>query len=159
VFVLMPSSKIDIIIANLFHVIPIVRKKLMKVNFQVVNCKIRLTNLHVAIMILLNRKRLPVSEIAKECLILKPQMTRLIKELCNSSIVERQRDDTDKRVVNIALTKYGREILKQCYELFKDNIRKQLGYLNEKDLEELSMVLIKLRDIGSKWDEQGKKIA
>jgi DNA-binding MarR family transcriptional regulator len=71
-------------------------------------------------------------------------------------MAERQSDLRDRRVVKIVLTPNGRTTLGQCEEILKNNFRKRLSYLTEKELEELSLVLVKLRDLGSRLKNREK---
>lgn len=152
----MKNNTIDAIVENLFYVLPIIHKKLLKIEPQDINLNFNLSRLHVGIMAILNDEDdLSISEIAKKLLIPKPQMTRLINHLVSSGIAERQPDPEDKRVSNIVLTPAGRTTLKQCEQILKNNARKQLSYISEKEQEELCQILVKLRDLGTRLENRG----
>src|SRR3972149_2576871 len=102
----MSDTHIDRILENLSAVLPVFHKKLLKMNLGGVTGD--LTRLHLGIMGMLREGRLPVSELARMTVIPKPQMTRLIDQLVKAGIVERRADSADRRVINIALTEYGR---------------------------------------------------
>jgi DNA-binding MarR family transcriptional regulator len=151
----MATNTLDKIIENLFYVLPIIHKKLLKIEPQDVGPNFNLSRIQIGILAILNDENgLPISEIAKKLLIPKPQMTRLINNLVKSGMAQRQPDLQDRRVVKIVLTPKGRTTLAQCEEILKNNIKKRLSYLTEKELEELSLVLAKLRDLGSRLEER-----
>ena len=106
----------------------------------------------LATMGILSENMLPVSEIAKRLLVTKSQMTRLIDQLISSGIVERQTGAHDRRVVNITLTENGRVVSKECRELLRTKIRNRLSCLNKRELDELSLSLARLREIGSRLE-------
>ncbi len=152
----MKNNTIDAIVENLFYVLPIIHKKLLKIEPQEISPNLNLSRLHVGIMAILDDENaLPISEIAKKLLIPKPQMTHLINHLVSSGIAERQPDPEDKRVINIMLTDNGRATLNQCENVLKNNARKQLSVISEKELEELSQILTKLRDLGTRLENRG----
>ena len=143
----MENDIVDSIIENLFHVLHLIHRKLLKINLEGANKNI--SRLHFPIMGILDEAgTLPISEIGKRLLIPKSQMTFLIDQLISLGLVEKVPDTRDKRVINIALTGKGKVTLKECQELVRENIRERLSCLEEKELVELSISLKKLREIG-----------
>lgn len=147
----MKSDTIDIIIENLFYVLPIIHKKLLKIEPSETLPNLTLSRIHMAIMLIINyENELPISEIAKRLLIPKPQMTLLVNSMTESGMIERKPDPKDRRVINVVLTPKGKTTLERCDKILKNNARKKLSYLTEKEQEDLSQSLIKLREIGSR---------
>ncbi len=143
---------IDTIIENLFYIFPILHKKLLKMDLQSVHSGVKLTRLHLVVMGMIRKERLSASELAKRFLIFKPQMTRLIKELVDAGLVEKQPDVSDRRVTYISLTPTGEDILKQCGKIIKSKIRTRLACLDEREIEELALFFARMRDITSKLE-------
>jgi hypothetical protein len=76
------NDTLDTIVENLFYVLPIIHKRLLKIDPPDVSRDIRLSRLHLGIMGMLNNEGcLPISEAAKKFIIAKPQMTHLINQL------------------------------------------------------------------------------
>ncbi len=145
------NNVIDSIMENLFHVLRLIHRKLLKIDLGGANKGI--SHPHFAIMGILDELgALPVSEIGKKLIIPKPQMTHLVDKLISLGIVERLPDERDRRIINVALTERGKTALKEAKKLIKDNIRTKLSRLNDKELEELSASLRKIREIGSKLE-------
>jgi DNA-binding MarR family transcriptional regulator len=106
---------------------------------------------HVMIMKVLSKSgAIPTSTIAKELLISKSQMTHLIDKLIEMGMVERQPNQDDRRVINIALTSKGKTVVVECETLIKNKSRARLAYLSNKEIEELSVMLKKLVEIESR---------
>ncbi len=80
----------------------------------------------------------------------KSQMTHLIDKLISLGIVARVPDTKDRRIINISLTDKGRKVLEEYRRLIRENIERKLSYLKHEELEELSLLLRKLRDLESK---------
>lgn len=91
-----------------------------------------------------------VTEIGDMLLISKPQMTRLIDELIDLGMVDRQPDETDRRKINISLTPKGKATVERFRETIKGVIKTRLASLPEKDLIELSTALKTVLDVGTK---------
>ena len=139
----MDGKIIDSISDNLFHVYPLIYKKLLKVDFESV--QEGLTYLHFLILRMLARTgALPISEIGRRLLIPRPQMTHLVDQLIDLRLVTRRHGEEDRRIIYVELTGEGQAGLKKCGELIRLNVRTKLASLNESELAELSEVMVKL---------------
>jgi DNA-binding MarR family transcriptional regulator len=146
----MENSTIDSILENLFHILPMIHKKLLRMDLDGVTGN--LSRLHLAIMGMLQEESLAVSEIARRLVIPKSQMTHLIDQLVDLDIVARHPDAKDRRVINISLTDHGKFVLKECKGVMKQTMRNKLSHLTPAELAELSIALEKLKDIGAKLE-------
>jgi DNA-binding MarR family transcriptional regulator len=94
-----------------------------------------------------------MSEIGKRMDISKPYMTALVDKLIREGLVERMPDARDRRVINVAITRAGRDALKE----FRRNARKvameNLSSLTSDDISELHASLKTIRSITSKLDK------
>jgi len=145
----MESNAIDVIIEDLFHVVRLIHKKLLRGGLE--GAQKDISRPHFAIMTRLDElEASPVSEIGKRLLIPKPQMTHLVDKLIRLGLVERLPDTQDRRIINIALSDKGKITLQKCRKSVRNNMRKKLSCLKDEELEELSVSLRKIRDIGSK---------
>ena len=140
------DNRIDSIVEDISRMITIVHRSLLS---EFVSKG--LSRNHVMVMKVLSKSgALPTSTIAKELLISKPQMTHLIDKLIEMGMVERQPNQDDRRVINIALTDKGKTVVEECETLIKNKGRARLAYLSDKELEELSSILKKLVEIESR---------
>ncbi len=146
----MKNSTIDSILENLFHILPMIHKRLLRMDLDGVTGN--LSRLHLAIMGMLREESLAVSEVAKKLVIPKSQMTHLIDQLVDLDIVARYPDAKDRRVINISLTGHGKAVLKECRGIMKQTMRNKLSRLTTAELEDLSIALEKLKDIGAKLE-------
>ena len=144
----MSDTHIDRILENLSAVLPVFHKKLLKMNLGGVTGD--LTRLHLGILGMLRAGSLPVSELARMTVIPKPQMTRLIDQLVKAGIVERRTDSADRRVINIALTEYGRVLAEDVKRKVQESIRTDLAGLAPEELAEMAKALEALRRIVAK---------
>jgi DNA-binding MarR family transcriptional regulator len=150
------TKAIDNIVENLFYALPVIHKRLMKIDPPDIECGIRISRLHIGIMAFLNENAAPISEAANIFLIRKPQMTYLINQMEKAGLVERIPDVNDRRITNVALTLKGKNIFQRCDEYIKSNVKTMLAELTEKELEELSLSLKKLKEIGPRLGARSK---
>lgn len=141
----------DSITDNLLNILPLIHRKLLKVEFERVNPN--LSRLHYIVLRILNdHSRLPISEIGKNLFIPKPQMTALVDRLIQFGMVARLPDTEDRRVININLTDAGRKTLEECDKLIRDSIRQKLSSLTPGDLEAFLRCTTELQEIGAKLE-------
>ncbi len=81
---------------------------------------------------------IPSLSIAGEMVTRVPDVTRILDRLEASGYVERQRSDTDRRVVLVSITQQGLEKLDTLEEPVRDLHKKQLGHMPASDLGLLS---------------------
>ena len=124
----------------------IIRSKITKV--ALANIEVSLTPLHFEIMMLLAEEGgLPVVEIGKRLVLAKAHMTQLVDKLVEKEIVVRESDPNDRRVTRICLTKSGKKCLESVRSRVGGALEKALLSLSEKDIEDLSVSLGKIRHI------------
>jgi DNA-binding MarR family transcriptional regulator len=149
----MKKSALDGIVADLLSITPLVRRsiqrKLVRTAFAQIEEDISLPHLEI-MKALQEEGTRHIAEIGERLQIPKPQMTRLIDRLEDLGIVARRADNTDRRVINIALTDKGRRIIEELDRVIVGSIKVKLASLTEAELRELSMALKKLGDILSK---------
>lgn len=77
-----------------------------------------------------------------------PDLTRLIDRLASDGLVGRCTCPKDARAVHVAITDAGRTLLAALDEPIQTLHRLQLGHLSERDLAQLSRLLVKAREGG-----------
>ena len=85
------------------------------------------------------------SEIAKKLNLDAPTVTPIIKKLIDQGLIKKQRDKSDERLINISLTKKGRD-LEEKVALIQDKVACKT-HLPKKDFEELKQRLNELSQI------------
>lgn len=123
-----------------------VRRKLISTTLADISADIRLP--HFEIMTVLKEEgTLHVAEIGERLQIAKAQMTHLIDKLVELRLVDRNIDNSDRRTINIALTKKGTSFMKMHENQITNAVREYLSILEDDELEALSLSLRTLRDI------------
>ncbi len=142
------DSSIDNILGSLLQILPILHKKLLRMDLGGVTGD--LTRLHFAIMGMLSERNFTVSEIGGLLAIPKSQMTRLVDRLVVLDAVERRPDTVDRRVINLALTDHGRLVLEDVKGKVIEGIKERLAGLTPKERASMSTALETVKGIVAK---------
>ena len=93
---------------------------------------------------LADEEEIKMSELAQVLHISRPAMTGLIDKLARKKLVARRRESADRRIIKVALTKRGEELIKKVrkgiFELFLKILRK----LTPQERKELARIQEKL---------------
>ena len=103
-------AMIDAVAQNMFHVLPLLKKRLMHMDMVQKEHGTPLSHVQVLAM-LQDAGTMSVSEISRRLGIAKPNITPLVDRLFECGYVDRQHDEHDRRVVNIVLMPAGEEKL------------------------------------------------
>jgi len=100
--------------------------------------------------ILMKSGPLSMSEIGRRLYISKPYMTALVDTLIREGFLERGKDATDRRIINISITPIGRKYLDAFLHQFKNDLKKLLSDLNDEDVDLLCESLDAIKRILAK---------
>jgi DNA-binding MarR family transcriptional regulator len=139
---------IDRIFENMTRILPLLHRKLLRMDLGGVTGEF--TRLHLAIMGMLSKESLTVSEIARRSSMQKSQVTQLTEKLVNMGVLERFPDATDRRVINLVLTDSGRKLVGEKQQKVKDALKSNLSGLTPDELADMSSALETLKEIGEK---------
>lgn len=88
---------------------------------------------------------LSISQISEQMTDPRADVTRLLDRLVRDGLVDRQPDETDRRVVRTCLTRKGAELLEAIDEPLLETHRDQLAHLSKAEIEQLTTLLRKAR--------------
>ncbi|MBP3914935.1 MULTISPECIES: MarR family transcriptional regulator [unclassified Clostridium] len=114
--------------------------------------KFNIPHSHIKVLFyLIHNGPIPISKMAKELYISKPNMTPVIDKLVEEGLVLRDYDPTDRRIILIQTTPKALEFLKEGQEYIKEVIKEKLAPLNEDDISTLSSSLDTLLTVIKKF--------
>jgi DNA-binding MarR family transcriptional regulator len=91
-------------------------------------------------------KPLPILEIASRTITMVPGITGLIDRLEQGGFVRRERCETDRRVIYVAITQASLDVLARLDQPVIDLHQQLLGHLSKSELAELVRVMEKIRE-------------
>ena len=139
-------AMIDAVAQNMFHVMPLIKKRLLHMDMVQKEHGTPLSHVQVLAM-LQDAGTMSVSEISRRLGIAKPNITPLVDRLIESHYVDRIRDAQDRRVVNIVILDEGREKLKCIHETVSNQVRSWAEALTAPEFRSLAESLGSLRRI------------
>jgi DNA-binding MarR family transcriptional regulator len=90
---------------------------------------------------------MPISMIGKKLMIAKQNMTAVADRLIREGLIVRDNDKTDRRVINLSITRKGTGLLKNVRQTHSEMLRKKLSKLSKDDSEILIESLQKLTGV------------
>ncbi len=130
-------AMIDNVAQNMFHVLPLIKKRLL--HMDLVQREHGTPLSHVQVLAMLHDVgTMSVSEISRRLGIAKPNITPLVDRLYESGYVDRQHDENDRRVVNIVLLEAGEAKLAAIRATISRQILAQIDGLSISEFRELN---------------------
>lgn len=130
-------AMIDNVAQNMFHVLPLIKKRLL--HMDLVQREHGTPLSHVQVLAMLHDVgTMSVSEISRRLGIAKPNITPLVDRLFESGYVDRQHDENDRRVVNIVLLPAGEQKLDAIRATIARQIQSQADGLTVSEFRELN---------------------
>ena len=133
-------AMIDSVAQNMFHVLPLIKKRLLHMDLVQKEHGTPLSHVQVLAM-LQDVGTMSVSEISRRLGIAKSNITPLVDRLYEGGYVDRQHDENDRRVVNIVLLPAGEEKLAAIRATIARQIQVQSENLSVSEFRELSDAL------------------
>jgi DNA-binding MarR family transcriptional regulator len=147
----MRSKILDSVTEDLLSIPPIIFKETRRKLLRTALIDMDISPIHFGIMKLLYEAgTLHVTEIGERLQIARPQLTHLIDKLAEMGIVKRRADTTDRRMINVALTEKGKITFEAHDKSIRKAMKETLSCFTDKELDDLSDSLRKLRDLLSK---------
>jgi DNA-binding MarR family transcriptional regulator len=93
----------------------------------------------------MGRAGMPSQSIAQYMVARDPDITRLVDRLQKDRLIERERDEQDRRIVRVRVTQSGIDVIQKLDPLIWKFHQQQLGHLSQKKLELLNQLLVEAR--------------
>lgn len=84
-----------------------------------------------------------ISELADRLRISSPAVSQMIDKLSSDGYVRRESSHGDQRVVSVALTDGGREVLARSLDAFRSRVREVFAPLNDEETRQVGLLLEK----------------
>ena len=125
---------------KLFQVMPLLRKRMLRLDGMQAEYGIPLS--HVQVLAMLEEPgSMSVSEISRRFGIAKPNITPLVDRLISAGLVERVRNKADRRVVDAYILDAGREKLREIQKVLYDHVLNWSSTVSADDYAQLDSAL------------------
>ena len=85
------------------------------------------------------------SRVAERMINHDPDVTRLLDRLDAAGLAEKRRDERDRRVVNVAITKAGLKLIEQASKAVRLRLESEMGSMGDRQLNALADLLERIR--------------
>ncbi len=85
-----------------------------------------------------------VAALARECTVDCGAMTRMLDRLEQKQLLQRQRSESDRRVVNLALTDKGRDAAEEIPKVVREELQRHLVDFSTAERQKLVQLLIRM---------------
>lgn len=131
---------VERIAENIFYVLPLLRKRMMRL--ESVQAEHGIPMSHVQVLAMLEEAgSMTVSEISQKFGIAKPNITPLVDRLISHGLVDRVHSSNDRRVVNVVIMDEGRKKLSEIREDLQEHVSGWVEGIGEDDYCELARSL------------------
>jgi DNA-binding MarR family transcriptional regulator len=152
----MDEKKAELIGDKIVSIFPLVKRRLLKSSEDHFHSYI--SNLEYRVLSMLSCSgSMPMTEVGERLCASKPHTSSLINRLVADGLVERRWDKKDRRIINVAITKKGINSLSATRKIIKDDIKKNISELSDKDIKSLNDSLDNIKNILLKLEEGGKQ--
>jgi len=142
----MDEENLNKIVDDLYLFFPLFRKKLFKYKKNIKQKQMPHSYYHI-LKVLNKHGELPMSEIGRRIYISKSNMTSLIDKLVNDGLAERLPDKNDRRIINIAPTNKGKDLLRNWRKHSNTEIKIKLSTLSDENLEKFRDSINNIKDV------------
>lgn len=140
------AEVVSMVTQNLFEALPIFRKRIL--HMDVIQREYHIPLSHIQVLARLNDYgSMSVSEISRRLGIAKPNITPLVDRLIANNMAARQRDEQDRRVVNITITPEGEAQLAAIRNTMLSQVSMWADNFTASELKELNHSLASINRI------------
>ncbi|NBJ14977.1 MAG: MarR family transcriptional regulator [Dehalobacter sp. 4CP] len=118
------------------------------------NCKVNVKpSQKYALIALSSHSEMTMSELGRDLLVSKQQLTIIVGELLRKGYVERYLDKNNLRIVYVRLTEEGRNALNEIYTHVETGLSSKLDLLSAEELDALMSAAVSIKKSLEKIDE------
>ncbi len=146
------SMLVDAITGNLFEALPLLPKRLVRVD--AITRQFNMPFSHVQILCMLSSGSMTIGEISRNLGIAKPNITPLLDNLAERGLLARVRGNKDRRIVNVALLPEGEEMAERIRQAIAAQVVEWPESIGTSDAKRLNNALATLISMGRLLSEK-----
>ena len=142
------AALVDAISGNLFDALPLLPKRLVRV--EAITREYGMPFSNVQILCMLAGKEMSIGEISSSLGIAKPNITPLLDSLHERGYLERCRSEKDRRIVNVRLLPEGQDLAQRIRASIADQVTDWPKEFSHSDIKRLNNALAYLIEMGTR---------
>ena len=145
------AALVEAIAGNLYDALPILPKRLVRVD--AIAREFHMPFSHIQILCMLTDGPMTIGEISSSLGIAKPNITPLLDALHERGLLERCRNEKDRRIVNVRLLPEGNEVVQEIRASIGQQLREWPEGMSTSEMKRLNNALAYLVEIGRRLAE------
>ncbi len=133
------AALVSSLATNLVEALPLFPKRMIRMDAIVREQGMPLS--HIQILVMLRNGPASIGELSSKLCIAKPNITPLVDSLRDQGLVERVRDEKDRRIVNVRMLPAGQEKLEGIQRAVAGQIMLWPGEFSRSEMKELNSAL------------------
>lgn len=149
------AALVEAISGNLYEALPLLPKRLVRV--EQITHEFGMPFSHIQILCMLHDRSMSIGEISTSLGIAKPNITPLLDSLRARGLLERQRSETDRRIVYVHLQPEGVELARKIQASIAAQVAEWPPCFSHSEVKRLNNALATLIDAGRKLSESDQE--
>lgn len=145
------AALVDAISRNLYDALPLLPKRLVRVD--AICREFGMPFSHIQILCMLSEREMTIGDISASLGIAKPNITQLLDALHERGLLERCRNDKDRRIVNVRLMPDGQELADRLRQSIAGQVMEWPDDFSVSDAKRLNNALAYLIEVGRRLAE------
>jgi len=149
------TALVESISKNLYDALPLLPKRLVRVD--AITREFGMPFSHVQILCMLSDREMTIGEISTSLGIAKPNITPLLDALHERGLLERCRNEADRRIVNVRLLPEGRDLACGLRRSIAEQVMEWPQGFSTSDVKRLNNALAYLIEVGHRLAEADRE--
>lgn len=146
------TALVESVARNLYEALPLLPKRLVRVDAITKEFGMPFSNIQILCM--LSERNMTIGEISTHLGIAKPNITPLLDSMRNRGLLERSRNEQDRRIVNVRLLPEGQELAERVKKSIADQVVAWPSSFSHSDLKRLNNALALLNSVAQHFSEE-----
>ncbi|MEO7119316.1 MAG: MarR family transcriptional regulator [Candidatus Limnocylindrales bacterium] len=141
----------DVIAATIAELASLIRQQRRHIIRHAIRSHVSMTH-HQVLMVLDAEGPLPMHRVAESLTCSMPNVSGIIDRMIDRGLVERERDDNDRRVVMVTITQAGRLALEETDSMRQKHFQRILSAMSERDQRLCLRAIRRMRETAERLD-------
>ncbi|MGN0746461.1 MAG: MarR family winged helix-turn-helix transcriptional regulator [Aristaeellaceae bacterium] len=133
------TALVSSLATNLVEALPLFPKRMIRMDAIV--RAYGMPSSHIQILVMIRNGPASIGELSSKLCIAKPNITPLVDSLRDQGLVERVRDENDRRIVNVRMLPAGQEKLNEIEQAIATQVAQWPGEFSRSEMKELNNAL------------------
>lgn len=146
------TALVESVARNLFEALPLLPKRLVRLD--AITKEFGMPFSHIQILCMLSEGNQTIGEISSHLGIAKPNITPLLDSMRSRGLLERSRNEQDRRIVNVHLLPEGKELADRVLASISNQVVEWPASFSHSDMKRLNNALALLNKVAQHFSDE-----